>query len=173
MNVRLLTDKFMTAVVPTINPITKEYDGEWWITLTKVVYDIDGVYIAIPAGFITNFGSVPKWARGFVDKADQSIHGYLLHDWIYYKTDTQYTRKQADKLLFKVARDCDQSWWEARLAYIAVRVGGGAFFKKHRPNMTTVSRELIDQICYDNGYFPDSNEVLKSMETPKKASLVE
>ena len=160
MEIKLVTEFYETAVVPTINPDTHEYDGEWWMTLVGMSAVIDGQIVNIEPGFITNFGSVPKAARCLVDRTDQSLIAYVFHDYFYSKGTVECSRKYADRMLKKMARMCGQSDLESRLAYWGCRVGGHSAFKAHPAVFVKVEHTLIDKICHDNGYFPDPSTVM-------------
>jgi hypothetical protein len=163
MYVNLITKFDELALAPTINPVTREYDGEYWVTLARTMVDVDGILIDILPGFVTNLGSVPKIGRCFVDISDESMLGFIVHDYLYCKRTIDCTRKFADLALLLIAKAMRQDWTERHLAYWCVRIGGYFKFKKSRALFIDVPHSLIDKICYDNGYFPDSQNVFREI----------
>lgn len=169
MNIQLVTHFHEAAIVPTINPKTHRYDGEWWMTLVDLSAVIDGQIVTIRSGFITNLGSIPKAARCLVDRTDQTLLGYVFHDYLYSKGTVECSRKYADRVLMKMAFMCGQSTFEARLVYWGCRIGASSAFKVQYPIFEKVEQELIDKICYDNGYFPEPESVMHNVNERVKA----
>ena len=129
-----------------------EWNGKDRITLCDLWFRLsDNSTIKVPQGFVTDLGSVPERLRGFVDNDDESLLGFLLHDWVYKKGTTEYTRKQADEFLYEIIRGNGQSWWRSQKTYWAVRAGGGfAGFGKHYPIIDNgYVEQVLNQIKAD------------------------
>ncbi len=154
MHIDIQTRYSDTAVRPFINPHTKMYDGHLWQTLVRLTIHVDGVIISIAPGFVSNLGSVPKLGRCLVDTNDETLWGYLFHDYCYAKNGHPCTRAFADKLLLMMALHCGQDKPEAYLAYLGVRIGGSKKFKQKKAHFLPIDHELIDKICDDNNYYP-------------------
>lgn len=93
--------------------------------------------IVIRKGFKYDGASVPKFFAGIVGFMPDGIHrpAALLHDYLYeHKGKLQpiggfnYTRKEADKLFYKILKKVGVKSWHAKLAYWAVRLGGGLYW---------------------------------------------
>jgi hypothetical protein len=83
----------------------------------------------IEAGFETDFGSVPPWARSFVDDDDpRALCPFLRHDKRY--KDGIGERADADQELYEGCIACGMSRLKAWVIYRAVRLGGGKHFNK-------------------------------------------
>jgi len=88
----------------------------------------DGHVVTVPAGYTTDFASVPAWARSLVNK-DQGFRAAILHDYMY---DNQYAitgnerkdRKIADKEFLHQLKQDDVSRWGKFWMYAGVRIGG-------------------------------------------------
>lgn len=83
----------------------------------------------IPKGFVTNFGSSPRFLWPVIAPTD-IIVGSLVHDYLYSKEGRQkynLSRKQADKLL-KTIVSCTCNKKTAWACYKAVRIFGSKFF---------------------------------------------
>jgi hypothetical protein len=143
------------VVVPTANPETGDYDGEWWQTVVRLSFVIDGEPFSIDPGYITNFGSIPKIARSIVDQADESLLGFIGHDFLYGDDNpTEYSKEEADEFLFVVSLSNGQDFFEAWFTRKAVTWFGDKHYKRSGNNFAPVAKELIAKICADNNYFP-------------------
>jgi hypothetical protein len=82
----------------------------------------------IPAGFETDFGSIPAFLRGFVDDDDpKALCPFLRHDKRY--ADGIGDREQWDDELRDGMIVCGSSRLKAALVHRAVRLFGGSHFK--------------------------------------------
>lgn len=89
----------------------------------------------IPAGFETDFGSVPKWLRSFVDDDDpRALCPFVRHDKRY--SDGIGERAVWDKELYEGCVTCGMSRLKAWLIYRAVRLGGGGHWKSKNTGLT-------------------------------------
>jgi len=96
-----------------------------------------GEYNIIPAdGFITDFLSIPVFARWLIPKTggnDRSGVAAIFHDWLYSYPGinrTPASRKFADDLFRDVLIHLGVKRWKYNLMYAAVRVGGGRVYGK-------------------------------------------
>jgi hypothetical protein len=88
----------------------------------------NGCWLIIPAGYITDFASVPRIFRGIVQPGGNHNLATLIHDWLY---DTQLgTRKQADEEMLHWLMKAGCSKAKAYTMYLAVRIGGRSWWKK-------------------------------------------
>eukprot|EP01034_Spumella_vulgaris_P007180 gene7180-biopygen6304 len=91
--------------------------------------------ITVPAGFVSDFASVPRAALWYVDDDDPAIlYGSIIHDYIYSQLghlaeDRILTRAQADALLRQTMLACGARPAQAWVVYQAVRLGGAAHWK--------------------------------------------
>jgi len=129
----------------------------WWTNLTTIHFEINGVKHSIRPGFVTNLGSVPKLVRHIVDPSDESMLAFIIHDYLYSKSVTGISRKDADKALYKIALICEQDRLEAGLTWLGVRVGGWIPFKKFNSKYIAIKPELLQKVCEDNMFIPNVN----------------
>lgn len=87
--------------------------------------------ITVPAGFETDFASVPFAARWYVDSTDPDIlFPSIIHDWLYQNRGEipglaqALTREQADGVLREAMRAIGSPTLKTTFAYRAVRLGG-------------------------------------------------
>lgn len=111
MNLELVTDGNKRARYRLAHPLT-------WQGIT------------VPAGFVTDFGSVPTALEWVVSGEDvHLVVPSIVHDWLYQNrgkvSEGTFTRRQADQLLAEGMRLWGAPWWKQQVVYFAVRVGGG------------------------------------------------
>ena len=97
-----------------------------WVLLEPLVYSSEllGRKVTVPAGFVTDFASVPRlpfiyWFAGDTAKAPA-----VLHDWFYRTNTEDITRATADALLAEAMEV--RGYWKIRswLMWAGVRIGG-------------------------------------------------
>lgn len=98
----------------------------WSRSKNKVIFrltesvEIEG--FLIPAGYETDFATVPKVFFSIIPPIGKHNVAAILHDYLY---DHRIgTRKQADKLFLRVMLSYEVSKWQAYTMYYAVRLGG-------------------------------------------------
>ncbi len=111
MNLELVTDGNKRAKYRLVDPLTSQG-------------------VTVPAGFATDFGSVPTALEWVVSGEDvHLIVPSVVHDWLYQNRgkvpEGTFTRKQADLLLAEGMRMRGAPWWKRNAVYFAVRLGGG------------------------------------------------
>lgn len=90
--------------------------------------------VVVPAGFVGDLASVPRWALPYLDDdAPEILYGSIVHDWIYSRQGElpgrRLTRAEADELLRLCMLACGARPAQARLVWLAVRLGGGGHWK--------------------------------------------
>jgi hypothetical protein len=127
-----------------------------WITLVVIEFELNGVRHSIQPGFVTNLGTVPKLVRNMVDVSDESMIGFVIHDFLYAKNNRQFvSRKDADEALYQISLMCEQDRLEAGITWIGVRLGSWIKFAKHPAKFIPISKELLQKICDDNKFIPN------------------
>jgi hypothetical protein len=107
-------------------------DGKWRLTAPLRFWsETLGHVVTVPAGFVTDFESIPRVPVIYLLLAMSSNEAGVIHDYLY-RADCKprVTRAQADAVLYEVSR-CDgcgllSSWAK----WAGVRVGGFAAFQK-------------------------------------------
>lgn len=109
--------------------VTPLSDGRDWKLVKGFVYHMGSKfsrhYIKVPAGFKTDFASVPRFLWFLPDWATYS-KAPVLHDWLYKKH--LMSRKGADEIFLEAMkvdwRNHKSRRWVAYLEYWAVRIFG-------------------------------------------------
>lgn len=126
-------------VIPDVLP---EIRCEWvrssplaFAVLETVVLDLGACVVTIPAGFLFDGASVPRWGWIAISPLDLGKLAIALHDLVYpggrppgvdwRRAEQRFTRLEADWLMKELAkRDPEVESWRWRLAYAGVRWGG-------------------------------------------------
>ena len=92
-------------------------------------YPSDDV-ITVPAGFRTDFASVPRPFWGIFPPDGKYTAASIIHDWLY---NTQgihgRSRKKCDGIFLEAMTVLGVPWVTRHLMYRAVRIGGGKYWK--------------------------------------------
>lgn len=102
-----------------------------------------GHRITVPAGFVTDLASVPRLVWSFYPPDGPWVKAAVVHDFLY---DTNgdgrwwdkdwiapartFTRAEADDILLEGMRDRGIGRWERTVLWLAVRLGGGAGWRR-------------------------------------------
>ena len=99
----------MPIVEPGALQVERLPDGKRRL-LRELNYEVDGIRIAVPTGFITDYSSVPF---GLLPWHKVDVAG-VVHDWLYGKDQVDFGRLRADWIWFKICRSGDK---RARLGF--------------------------------------------------------
>ena len=74
-------------------------DGAYWVLIQSFTYTIGqtSYQITVPAGFVTDFASIPAALRGFLSPTGQEGRAAIIHDYLYW--EQRCSRDQADWIL--------------------------------------------------------------------------
>ncbi len=91
-----------------------------------------GIHVA--AGFVTDFASIPRFARMVIPKLGRYNKAAVIHDAIYQDAiaGLRFSRKDADDIFLAGMVALGVAPWKRRLMYWAVRLGGWAAWKKRK-----------------------------------------
>lgn len=108
------------------NPLQAELqpDRKTWRLLAPFSYlDADHGMIEAPAGFETDFASVPRCPLMFTLMGQYGHAAAVLHDWLY--SSGNLSREAADRVFFNALRSSGIARWRAYAMWAGVRIGGG------------------------------------------------
>ena len=143
-------------LLPTYDQIKRNYQYPddvrlLWKDMYIDIETEDTLYsITIKAGFLTDFGSVPKWARSVVPYDDlRYIVGYLVHDGMF---GCNLGFKEANELLYAILDYYGVTWRKRQYVDKAV-----SWFGKSAYNQTQMA------ITYNKQFFKmnKSNTIVK------------
>jgi hypothetical protein len=115
---------------------------EHWFYCSRVSRDL----YAVPAGFVTDFASVPGFAKAFVPEFGRWAEAAVVHDWLY-AIGADGQRREADRVFREALADQSVDPTRQSLMHLAVRVGGGGAYKRageRRPEEWTAN--FVDRL---------------------------
>jgi hypothetical protein len=104
-------------------------DQSWQLNLpfrASVSDDAHRRVIEVPAGFVTDFASVPRLPVVFLLAGDTAHKPALLHDYLYSLGGDDAARLYADYVLRAGMAANGDPWWRRALVYRAVRLFGAS-----------------------------------------------
>ncbi len=116
--------KFLSKLeVELVNQQAAQGRGTWRLT-SAFSYDSDvaTAHFEVPAGFETDFASVPRIPIFFMLVGDIASEAAIIHDYLY--STKQVSRATADKVLREAAKVAGCPQWQAEILYLGVRLGG-------------------------------------------------
>lgn len=158
---KFITPLKCVVIIPYL--VNNKWDGEKWINVThQEVMLPDGRIIIIPAGFVTNFGSIPSAVRSFLDRMGLSLRWFLLHDLGYsilegfmdgtYDQFEDISQTAWDDILLEGSQMDGEGWLDARAINLGLDLGGWTCFKDSAPVIEKVSESVLSYIAQSNGY---------------------
>jgi len=130
--------------------LTEERQGRaLWRLLVPLVYvsDLLGKTVTVPAGFVTDFASVPRLPLTYLLAGDKAHEAAVAHDYLYttHAVDgSPVTRAQADAV-FREAISALRGKAPGWLMWLAVRVGGSGAWAADGPPQTPEVDSVIQQ----------------------------
>ena len=91
----------------------------------------NGDKYVVPAGFRTDFASIPQIFHSIISKLGPQNKAAVVHDYLYSKS-SHYTktRKQADQVFLHILLEQGVCCLKAKAMYRAVRMFGALYWKK-------------------------------------------
>lgn len=119
-----------------------------WKLLAPLVYvsDLLGKTITVPAGFVTDFASVPRLPLTYLLAGDKAHEAAVVHDYLYTThavNGEAVTRAQADAV-FREAISALKGRAPGFLMWLAVRVGGSGAWDADGPEQAPEVQSLIE-----------------------------
>lgn len=116
-------------------PLRLEYRDDARFVLTEAfVYhagrEDSGYSWTVPAGFVTDFASTPRWLWPVFPPTGRWGKAAVLHDFLYSKiAEGWISRVEADATFLEAMRVLKVPRWRRWTMYLAVRVCGGLHLK--------------------------------------------
>lgn len=119
--------KFLTTA--SLSPdVSKEY--AWVLNNDLVLEYSTGVNITVPKGFKTDLASVPQILWNIIPPFGDCTQASIVHDFLYSNKGSvcglQFTRADADNILYTLMVQAGMSYIKAKSMYYAVRMFGGS-----------------------------------------------
>jgi len=117
-------------------PLLIEYlDGREYRLLSGFDYvtDVEQLgCIRVPAGFLTDFASIPRGLWNLMPPTGEYGKAAVIHDYLY--RCTLLDRKVCDQILMEAMQVLGVSWFTRQMIYRAVRLFGGFARKRINPD---------------------------------------
>jgi len=110
----------------------EEIDDTHWRLLEPYAFAsaVTGTILLVPAGFVTDFASVPRVPIAYWLVGNTAHGAAVIHDWLY--TTGAFPKETADAVFREAMRDAGVPWWRRWMMYLGVRWGGTAAWERHR-----------------------------------------
>ena len=120
--------------IPPSVPLVGIGDDRTWVAQEPMEYVIGSTStkIIVPAGFVTDLASIPKWFWGpplFLTPAGQYSRASIIHDYLYWTQ--KCTREQADRLLVIAMKESSVKKFDENTIYDGVQDFGGSAWKSN------------------------------------------
>lgn len=104
-------------------------DGRWRLVAPLVYYtDVLACEITVPAGFVTDFASVPRIPIVYELAGDTSSEASVIHDYAY--TKHFCLRAQADAVFYEASAITGVPLWRRFIMWLGVRLFGWSHWGK-------------------------------------------
>lgn len=109
-------------------------DGRRWELRDDLSYDVgyegSPERIAVPAGFITDFASIPRLFWPVIGHPmGRYAQAAVIHDWMY---ADDYDRSYADSVFLEAMGVLGVGWVRRHIMWLAVRLFGWLAYQTHR-----------------------------------------
>ena len=106
--------------------LVSENENKWKL-MHRLVFVSDEIGEIIgPAGFVTDFASVPRIPLVFMATGDTARQAAVVHDYLY---SIRHPRKVADGVFLDAMKVSGVAWIKAHLMYRAVRLFGWRYYQ--------------------------------------------
>lgn len=113
-------------------PLRLEYlNGRDWLLIEPLRYErANGTFVEVPAGFVTDFASVPRFFWRVLPPTGDYGKAAVLHDFLYrHGFSGGFGRRVADLVFLEAMRELGVPWWKRSVMYAAVRLFGRWSFR--------------------------------------------
>ena len=99
-------------------------DDEKWALNSPLVFHSNRIGdVTVPAGFVTDFASVPRLPVAYLLTGDAAHAPAVIHDFLY--GSPRRKRSVCDAVFLEAMEAIGVAWWRRRLMWAGVRVFGG------------------------------------------------
>lgn len=112
--------------------VVEESPGAKWVLVHPLEYRGKRQKFRIPAGFETDFASVPRVLWSVFPPYGKWLKAAVLHDMLYATPPRGVTRRDADGLFRRVLKEEGCSTWRACVMYWALRAFGWVAWRSAR-----------------------------------------
>ncbi len=114
---------------PATRVVVEPVDAVTWRLVERLIYRGEEEIFLIPAGYVTDFATVPRVAVWLIPRFGSYTKAAILHDFLL--TDTEVSSVDADNLFRRALRELGVPPWRRTLMWTGVR-WGAAFNRRRR-----------------------------------------
>jgi hypothetical protein len=108
------------------SPLRAEHiSGTTWKLLEPFLFTVElaggKAYYMVPAGFVTDGASVPRWPGMYWLFGGKATKSACAHDWLYSEVNSE--REYADEVFYAAMRNEERAWRRG-VMWLGVRLGG-------------------------------------------------
>ena len=136
--------KFLTSLrVEEIEDTSHDGRGTWRL-LEDLIYlsDVANRLIRVPAGFVTDYASVPRVPVAYLLAGDTCHPASVVHDYLY--TCHAVSRDIADAVLQEASIATGVPAWRAYVMWAAVRAAGGSHWDLPATPQAPMVQSVLD-----------------------------
>lgn len=114
--------------------------------LTYVTHD--GWVLEVPAGFVTDFASIPRALWTIIPPRGRYNRPAIIHDFLYRfaptdpQTGVACTQQRADAVLREACENCDDRFTQRWAIYLGLRAGGWLTWRRYRKAAAALKTKL-------------------------------
>lgn len=122
-------DSVIRAPAAFLSPLDVRKSGRLWVLLAPLTYRsaLVPALVTVPAGFLTDFASVPRVPLGYWLAGNTGHEAAVLHDWTY--REGLFDRQLCDDLFLEALRTSGEPEWRCQMMYRAVRNWGAKAYR--------------------------------------------
>ena len=119
----MLVDVITPIMYLVVSPylVDNKWDGENWILLCYIEFEVNGKRHRVPSGFVTDFASIPKISRVTINRIGLAIIAFIIHDWLRKDEQQEYSTQKCDEILYLLMRQFGEGWYTSNKVYYALR----------------------------------------------------
>ena len=122
-----------------------------FVLLEEFPYEVgatgSGLKICVPAGFVTDFASIPRLFWSVVPPMGQHGKAAVVHDYLYRKS-SGFSKILADAIFYEAMELLGVPWYRRWVMYLAVRFFGRSSYQweDHAPPVIPMSADVSDSV---------------------------
>ncbi len=125
------------AAAPNLPFLQPFSDAANWVLHTDLIYRVGDTKdsVVVPAGFVTDFASIPKQLQSIFPALGPYLVAGIVHDYLYWEQSAAgCTRAEADGIFRLVMIENNASLFEYQAMYTVVDLAGGGSWDGNRAN---------------------------------------
>ena len=118
--------------------VKENTDTGTWILQKDLIYEARWETFTVPAGFDTNFASVPRALWWLVPRYGRHTKAAVVHDWLWHEArEGRFDKADADGIFRRAMRELRVGFVRRWMMWAAVRMASGELFNSGSPATAT------------------------------------